>query len=146
MMSHHLIAMLGPLHTRTRMCVQMVEQMEGRVTDDVDSFRDELAGMRGEMAKALAAVSDLLGSEGSDGGNGSGSRLQRVQASVDVLQEGFQNASSCAQVRTRCYPSVSGRWGQRPASRVAYVTFTSICDMHYAARASAHTFLRVTAR
>ena len=93
------------------MCVQMVEQMEDRVTDDVDGFRDELAGMRGEIAKALAAVSDLLESEGSDGGNGSGSRLQRVQASVDVLQEGFQNASSCTQVRIRCHPKCQWQVG-----------------------------------
>jgi hypothetical protein len=78
----------------------MVEQMEDRVNGEVDSFRDDMAKTHGDVGKALAAISELLDIDvdGGTGGLGQGSKLCKVQASVDLLQEGFENASTSAQV------------------------------------------------
>jgi hypothetical protein len=84
----------------------MVEQMEDRVSGEVDSMKGEMAIVRYDVAKALQAVATRLETEGS---NHSGpamesvelnGKIQHMQSSVDVLHEGFQNVCMAANVRS----------------------------------------------
>ena len=79
--------------------MQMVEQMEDRVNSNIDSFAGEVQQMRDEVAHALGALSKLLEGTEEAGSGGFEGRLHKMQAAIDLLEEGCHNADSCAQVR-----------------------------------------------